>query len=72
MRRSRASVINFLQRVNETMTRIGQNPHQYPTIIEDVSKGQSSPVQVRSLVSPEGGRLSGRGLPALSAAARDR
>ena len=26
----------FLQRVNETMTRIGQNPHQYPTIIEDV------------------------------------
>ena len=25
----------FLQRVNETMMRIGQNPHQYPTIIED-------------------------------------
>ena len=28
----------FLQRVNETMTRIGQNPHQYPTIIEDVRR----------------------------------
>ena len=26
----------FLQRVNETMTRISQNPRQYPTIIEDV------------------------------------
>ena len=28
----------FLQRVNETMTRIGQNPHQYPTIIEDIRR----------------------------------
>jgi hypothetical protein len=28
----------FLQRVNETMTRIGQNPHPYPTIIEDVRR----------------------------------
>jgi hypothetical protein len=28
----------FLQRVNETMTRIGQNPHQYPMIIEDVRR----------------------------------
>ena len=28
----------FLQRVNETMTRIGQNPHQSPTIIEDVRR----------------------------------
>ena len=28
----------FLQRVNETMARIGQNPHQYPTIIEDVRR----------------------------------
>ena len=28
----------FLQRVNETMTRIGQNPRQYPTIIEDVRR----------------------------------
>ena len=28
----------FLQRVNETMTRIGQNSHQYPTIIEDVRR----------------------------------
>jgi len=28
----------FLQRVNETMMRIGQNPHQYPTIIEDVRR----------------------------------
>ena len=25
----------FLHRVNETITRIGQNPHQYATIIED-------------------------------------
>ena len=28
----------FLQRVNETMPRIGENPHQYPTIIEDVRR----------------------------------
>jgi toxin ParE1/3/4 len=28
----------FLQRVDETMTRIGQTPHQHPTIIEDVRR----------------------------------
>jgi hypothetical protein len=59
----------FLQRVNETMTRIGQNPHQYPDDHRRRSKGQPSPVQIRRLVSREGGRLRCRGLPAPSAAA---
>jgi hypothetical protein len=35
----------FLQRVNETMTRIGQNPRPVPDDHRRRSKGQPSPVQ---------------------------
>ena len=62
----------FLQRVNETMTRIGQNPHQYPTTIEDVRRANLRQFKYRIWYRVKGGRLSGRGLPAPSAAARDR
>jgi hypothetical protein len=62
---------HFLERVNETMTRIGQNPHH----TRRSSKTFEGPIFASSNMESgtrEDGRLSGRGMPAPSAAARDR